>query len=222
MRAGRDRLQALSRQLLDVRENERRHIARELHDEIGQLLTGLKLVLQMKMNIAADQADGLEEALNLVNQLLKRVRGLTLSLRATMLDDLGLLPALRWHFEQYTTQTGVRVAFKHVGLDEKRFAPEIETAAYRIVQESLTNVARYADVKEVTVRIWTDQDLLTLQIQDQGSGFDVDAALDKPMSSGLSGMYERVRLLNGQMTIESTPGKGAMVTAELPLVENKD
>ena len=87
------------------------------------------------------------------------------------------------------------------------------------VQESLTNVARYAGVQEVTVRIWTDQDLLTIQVQDQGTGFDVEAALDKPTSSGLSGMYERVRLLDGQMTIESTPGNGALVTAELFLVK---
>jgi PAS domain S-box-containing protein len=219
MRAGRDRLQVLSSRLVEVRENERRHIARELHDEIGQLLTGLKLVLQMSGGAKATPDGGeLDEALDLVDELLGRVRGLTLSLRATMLDDLGLLPALRWHFEHYTTQTDVRVAFKHVGLEDKRFTPEIETAAYRIIQESLTNVARHAGVDEVTVRLWADWDTLGLQVQDTGKGFEVDAALNKPVSSGLSGMHERVSLLDGHLTIDSTPGSGTTITAEFPLV----
>jgi PAS domain S-box-containing protein len=220
MRAGRDRLQALSSRLVEVRENERRHIARELHDEIGQLLTGLKLVLQMSIGARATPDDGeLNEALGLVDELLGRVRGLTLSLRATMLDDLGLLPALRWHFEHYTTQTDVHVAFKHIGLENERFSPEIETAAYRIVQESLTNVARHAGVDEVTVRLWADRDTLGLQVQDAGTGFDVEAALNKPISSGLSGMHERVSLLDGHLTIDSTPGGGATITAEFPLAD---
>jgi signal transduction histidine kinase len=220
MRAGRDRLQTLSSRLVEVRESERRHIARELHDEIGQLLTGLKLVLQMRAGAKAAPDDGeLDEALALVDELLSRVRGLTLSLRATMLDDLGLLPALRWHFEHYTAQTNVRVAFKHVGLEDKRFTPEIETAVYRVTQESLTNVARYADVDEVTVRLWADLDTLGLQVQDTGTGFDVDAALDKPISSGLSGMRERVSLLDGHLTIDSTPGSGTTITVEFPLVD---
>jgi PAS domain S-box-containing protein len=220
MRAGRDRLQALSSRLVEVRENERRHIARELHDEIGQLLTGLKLVLQMSGGAkVTPDGDELGEALDLVDELLGRVRGLTLSLRATMLDDLGLLPALRWHFEHYTNQTDVRVAFKHVGLEDKRFTPEIEMAAYRIVQESLTNVARHAGVDEVTVRLWADRDTLGLQVQDTGAGFEVDAALDKPTSSGLSGMHERVSLLDGCLTIDSTPGSGTTITAEFPLAD---
>ena len=188
MRAGRDRLRALSRRLAEVRETERRHLARELHDEIGQLLTGLKLVLQMSPASGVDKGGASDEALALVDELLARVRGLTLSLRATMLDDLGLLPALRWHFEHYTTQTGVRVMFKHVGLDERRLDAEIETAAYRIIQESLTNVARHAGVDEVTVRIWADQNTLGVQIEDRGSGFDVDSMLAQSVSSGLAGI----------------------------------
>jgi PAS domain S-box-containing protein len=220
MRAGRDRLRSLSRRLADVRENERRHIARELHDEIGQLLTGLKLVLQMGAGAGVgDDGDAAEEALSLVDELLRRVRGLTLSLRATMLDDLGLLPALRWHFENYTTQSGVRVAFKHVGLEDRRFDPEIEAAAYRIVQESLTNVARHAGVDEVTVRLWADRSILGVQIQDRGPGFDVDSILALSVSSGLAGMYERVELLEGALAIESALGSGTTITAEFPLEE---
>jgi signal transduction histidine kinase len=203
-----------------VWENVRRHIARELHDVIGQLLTGLKLVLQMGPGAGgAEDGGAAEEALSLVDELLRRVRGLTLRLRATMLDDLGLLPALRWHFENYTTQTGVRVAFKHIGLDDRRFAPELETAAYRIVQESLTNVARHAGVDEVTVRLWADLGTLGVQIEDRGPGFDVGSILAQSVSSGLAGMHERVDLLEGALTIESIPGSGTVITAEFPLEE---
>jgi signal transduction histidine kinase len=218
MRAARDRLQALSRQLVEVQEVERRQIARELHDEIGQILTGLKLVLEMSGRSPVDEVRvNLDEALTLVNELVGRVRGLSLSLRPTTLDDLGLLPALRWHFERYTTQTNVRVAFKHTGLEGRRFAPEVETAAYRIVQEALTNVARHAEVGEVTVRLWADRDTLGVQVEDQGAGFDVESALVRGTSSGLSGMHERVTLLGGQLTIESVPGVGTRLTAEFPL-----
>ncbi|MEA3340371.1 MAG: PAS domain S-box protein [Chloroflexota bacterium] len=217
MRAARDRLQALSHQLVKVQEAERRHIARELHDEIGQILTGLKIVVEMSMTLPVDEMKAsLTEALTLVNELVTRVRGLSLDLRPTTLDDLGLAPALRWHFERYTSQTNVRVTFKHTGVEGRRFAPEIETAAYRIAQEALTNVARHSGVNEVTARLWADRETLGVQIQDQGVGFE---AGDESIlaSSGLSGMCERAALLGGQLTIESAPGRGARLTAEFPL-----
>jgi len=223
IRAGRDRLQTLSRRLVEVQEAERRYIARELHDEIGQLLTGLKLVLEMSARLPADAVgDSLDEAQALVNELVAQVRELSLDLRPTMLDDLGLLPALLWHFERYTTQTNIRVVFKHAGLEGQRFAPEVETAAYRIVQEALTNVARHAGVGEVTVRLWADQDALGVQVEDQGSGFDPEAALAAGTSSGLSGMHERAVLLGGQLTIESVPEGGTRLTAEFVLSEPAD
>jgi signal transduction histidine kinase len=108
------------------------------------------------------------------------------------------------------------VEFKHQGM-ESRFAPEVETAAYRIVQEALTNAARHAGVPRVAVRVWTDAGKLNLQIQDQGAGFDPEAVLRSPQSSGLIGMRERVRLLGGSMAIESNPGAGTAITAELPV-----
>jgi len=220
MRAGRDRLRTLSHRLVEVQETERRHIARELHDEVGQLLTGLKLVLEMSTRLPSDAVKAsLGEAQALVSELMTRVRDLSLDLRPTMLDDLGLLPALLWHFERYTSQTSVRVAFSHTGLEGQRLAPEVETAAYRIVQEALTNVARHAGVSEVTVRLWADRDVLGVQVKDRGSGFDPEAALDGGTSSGLSGMHERVVFLGGQLTIESAPGAGARLMAEFPLDE---
>jgi len=217
MRAARDRLQALSRQLVEVQEAERRHVARELHDEIGQILTVLKLVVEMSTTLPADEVGAsLDKALTLINELAARVRSLSLDMRPTTLDNLGLVPALRWHFERYTTQTNVRVTFKHTGVEGCRFAPEIETAVYRIVQEALTNVARHSGASEVTARLWADQDTLGVQIEDHGVGFDTDTE-SMLASSGLSGMCERAALLGSQLTIETAPEAGTRLTAEFPL-----
>jgi PAS domain S-box-containing protein len=215
---GRERLQILSQRLVEVQENERRYIARELHDEIGQYLTGLKLVLDMATRSPGeDGKDNLKEALALADELMAQVRNLSLDLRPTMLDDLGLLPALLWHCGRYTDQTGVHVDLRHTNLEEQRFRPEVETAAYRIVQEALTNVARHAGVDKVTVRLWVEQDSLSAQIIDQGAGFDPDDPVISDTSSGLVGMRERAVLLGGELTIESAPGAGACLTAKLPL-----
>jgi signal transduction histidine kinase len=217
IRIGRERLQALSRRLLDVQETERRHIARELHDEVGQVLTGVKLLLEMSRSSPVESVGArLEQALALVDELAARVQELSLDLRPAMLDDLGLLPTLAWHFGRYTRQTKVQVDFKYIGL-ERRVAPEIETATYRIVQEALTNVARHADVGEVSVRLWLDQDALRVQIEDEGVGFDFEDALAAGITGGLSGMQERATLLGGELRVESTPGAGTFLLAEFPL-----
>ncbi len=212
--AGREQLQVLSRRLVEIQEAERREIARELHDEIGQVLTGLKLTLEMTARTAAEAVQSrLDDAQRLVNDLIRQVREMSLDLRPAMLDDLGLLPTLVWHFERYTTRTGVRVTFEHAGL-ERRFQPEVETAAYRIVQEALTNVARHAGVPEVAVRVWAGEEVLNLQVEDRGKGFDTLAA--RP-SGGLTGMRERATLLGGNLAVESAAGAGTRVTAEFPL-----
>jgi signal transduction histidine kinase len=218
VRAGRERLQNLSRRLVEVQEAERRHIARELHDEIGQALTGLKLVLSMQTPLPTDVArQSHADAQAMIGDLLARVRELSLDLRPAMLDDLGLVPTLAWHFERYTARTNVQVVFKHAGLEGRRFPPDAETAAYRIVQEALTNVARHAVGQEATVRLWASQDCLSVQIEDRGKGFEPEAVFAAYTSGGLSGMRERAELLGGRMTVESTPGVGTLVTAELPL-----
>jgi PAS domain S-box-containing protein len=210
-------LEALSIRLMEVQETERRHLARELHDEIGQLLTGLRLLLKPDAAGPADKIEmRFEQALTIIDDLLDRVRQLSFDLRPADLDYLGLLPALLALFERYTAQTGVGVNFKHQ-IVEGRFAPEVETAAYRVVQEALTNVARHAGVAGISVRLWTDADKLNLQIEDQGVGFNPEVVLKAPRSSGLIGMQERIRLLGGHMAIESSPGCGTTITAEMPL-----
>lgn len=214
---GRERLQMLSRRLVEVQEIERRSIARELHDEVGQILTGLSLLLEMIVRLPEEHiASRLDQARDMVNDLMQRVREMSLQLRPPMLDDLGLLAALLWHFERYRAQTGIQVIFKHAGI-ERRFTPDIEIAVYRMIQEALTNVARYAAVDNVVVRLWAQHATLGVQIEDQGRGFDPEAALAKHTSSGLSGMRERLLLLGGELSIESAPDQGCHLSVELPL-----
>lgn len=218
VQTARQRVENLSRRLVEIQEAERRHIARELHDEIGQSLTGLKLLLDMSARSSPEQAQRNQSDVQvLVNDLLSQVRTLSLELRPAMLDDLGLLPALVWYFERYRARTNVQVIFKHTGVEGCRYPTEVETAAYRIVQEALTNVARYAGVEEVTVRLWADDRTLGVQVEDKGTGFDPEVALASHMSSGLAGMRERSGLLGGRMMIESTPGTGTCVAAEFPI-----
>jgi signal transduction histidine kinase len=220
IRTGREQLRALSRRLLEAQELERRRVARELHDEVGQLLTGLKLVLQMTAAGApVGQKLGLDEAEALVSELMARVRQLSLDLRPAMLDDLGLLPALLWHIPRYSQQTKVAVDFKHAGIEGRRFAAEMETAAYRIVQEALTNVARYSGAPQASVRVWSDAEALTVEVEDHGAGFDPEALLVNGKTSGLAGMRERVDLLGGRLTLDTSPGRGTHLIAVLPLAE---
>lgn len=218
VQTARERLENLSRRLVEVQEAERRHIARELHDEIGQGLTALKLILGMDAALPAGSAErSHDEVQTLISDLLGRVRELSLDLRPAMLDDLGLLPTLMWQFERYTARTGVQVLFKHAGVEGHRFAPEVETATYRIVQEALTNIARHAGVREVAIRLWANEDCLGAQVEDRGKGFQPEAALAAHATGGLSGMRERAELLGGRFIVESIPGGGTLVAAEFPL-----
>jgi signal transduction histidine kinase len=207
-------LQKLSRQLVQVHEEERRNLARELHDEIGQYLTALKLRLGSKARVTGQ----LDQSLLLVHELIQKVRKISLDLRPSVLDDLGLLPALEWYFERYTQQTGIVVDFDPQNLERQRFSNEIEITIFRIVQESLTNVARHANVEQVFVRLETRPDEIALEIEDEGAGFAMDAQ-KVGSSSGLTGMVERARLLQGSMEIQSRLGKGTIIKVRIPLQE---
>ena len=213
----RQRLQAHSRMVVEAQEVERRRIARELHDEVGQTLTGLKLALEGHERLSAEQvANRLARARDLAADLLERVHNLSLDLRPAMLDDLGLQPALRWLIERYRAQTGVEVAQRFSGLEE-RLRPEVETAAYRIVQEALTNVARHANAPRATVDCALTGAGLRVEVADEGSGFEIDA-IPIGKTSGLAGMEERARSTGGRLRLRSQPGRGTAVVAELPLV----
>jgi PAS domain S-box-containing protein len=212
----RQRLEAHSHIMVEAQEGERRRIARELHDEIGQALTGLKLTLEDHDRLSAEAvADRLARAGELTAELLQRVQDLSLDLRPAMLDDLGLRPALLWLVERYSVQTGVDVAMRCSGLD-RRLRPEVETAAYRIVQEALTNVARHAGVKHVAIDCAVAEDELRVEVTDEGAGFEVDA-IPVGKSSGLAGMEERARSTGGSLWLRSGPNRGTTIVALLPI-----
>lgn len=216
------RLKTLSRRLMEVQEIERRRIARELHDEIGQTLTGLKLTLEMGARLPREKSQEVfGQALEMVNGLMATTRKISLDLRPGVLDDLGLLPALIWQIEHYTAQTRVRVEFKHHGLEGRRLPPEVETAAYRIVQEALTNVARHAQVDEAAVQVLADDQTILINVEDRGVGFDPEVVFATNETSGLAGMRERAVLLGGKLTVESRPGGGARLTAILKTGRNE-
>jgi PAS domain S-box-containing protein len=204
-----ERVKTLSRQLLEVQEQERRHLARELHDEFGQQLTALVLTLSR-----AD-AQACSEALTKVKFLSAQVRDLALRLRPPMLDDLGLLPALFWLLDQLRVQTGLDAILTHLGL-QGRLPQAVETAAFRIVQEALTNVVRHAGLVPVAVRVRQEEDRLSLEIEDQGPGFD-PSTVTPDRGFGLAGMRERAELLGGTWSLVTTLGVGTCVCAELPI-----
>ncbi|MCX6000761.1 MAG: PAS domain S-box protein [Chloroflexi bacterium] len=215
-------LRELSRRLVEVQETERRHIARELHDEIGQALTGLKLLIDTLHRLPPERIEGsLREAQALIDEMMTRAHDLSLDLRPSMLDDLGLLSALLWHIRRYTDVTGVRVAFKHRGL-RQRFAPELETAVYRIVQEALTNIARHAGVKAATLQVSADPHRLSVRIEDKGRGFNWEGMTTTLGSTGLTGMRERAIALGGDLAIDSSPGRGTRLTAAFPVTEPRE
>jgi PAS domain S-box-containing protein len=201
----------LSRRLLTIQEEERRHLARELHDEVGQVLIGLQFQL-----VAAARANGnvaLAEASVTVRALTEQVRQLSMDLRPAVLDSFGLLPALEWLLDRYQARTGINVHLRHNGLGQ-RFAPEVEITAFRVAQEALTNVARHAETDFATVQILADTDVLVLVIRDAGRGFAPEQALS---TSGLGGMRERLALLGGSLEVEAMPGGGTTIVAEIPL-----
>jgi signal transduction histidine kinase len=206
--------------VLEVQERERRTIALELHEEIGQALTGVKLLLDVterSPHLPATDRERVHEARTVVDEALEQVRDLSLDLRPGVLDNLGLLAALRWLFERYTRQTGVQVRFSMDGL-EQRLPASIEIGVYRLIQEALINVSRHAQTASVTVQVRATLEDLTLYVVDDGAGFEAEQALMSGRSTGLAGMAERARLLGGTFSLFSMPGEGTTIAAIFPLV----
>lgn len=201
------RLEALSHRLVRLQEDERRQIARDLHDGAGQLLMALQLSLDQ---VRPDR----DRSAAILRELSDQLRGISMNLRPPMLDDLGLLPALRWHLERFGSQTGITVRLDHQGL-HRRFQPEYEIAAFRIVQEALTNVARHARTNAASVEVVHRHGVLHAYITDRGSGFDPEAVLPG-VAAGLIGMRERASLLGGTLSVQSSAGGGTKIAAELP------
>ncbi|HXF67690.1 MAG TPA: ATP-binding protein [Burkholderiales bacterium] len=226
LREAHGRLRALSSRMMRIQENERRTIARELHDEIGQALTAVKISLQSLLLEAgsAGSARRIEEGLRIVDRALEQVRSLSLDLRPSQLDDLGLTAALRWYLDRQSRLAGFEVRF---GADPLpgRLHPEIETTCFRIAQEALTNVLRHAGARRVSVELRRRDAELELAVEDDGRGFDVAAArwrAARGASLGLASMEERAALAGGRLELASAPGEGTKVRVRLPLAPDLD
>jgi signal transduction histidine kinase len=210
IRAARERLASLSRRLLSVQEEERRRLSIELHDELGQILTAVKI------NLGSTPVQ-LGEALETVDQAMQTVRDLALDLRPAMLDDLGLPAALRWYADRFAQQAGVQT---HLAIEEvPHLDSGIATACFRVAQEALTNVLRHAGAANVWIELTRAPAELTLSVRDDGAGFDVTSArvrAARGASLGLIGMEERASLAGGSLEIRSAPGKGTEVRARFP------
>ena len=216
VRQGRERQRLLSKSVVGIQESERRRIARELHDHLGQELTGIQFVLEsIKGRLDESVRSDIEELQGNVTGIISRIREISLNLRPSMLDDLGLVPTLKWHIDRFSHQTGIRVNFNSSNVSG-RFSEEIEITAYRIIQEALTNIARHSNAKEVIVGLSIDERALWLEVLDKGRGFDTSVTFSNS-TSGLSGMTERATLAGGQLSINSYINQGTQIIATLPI-----
>ncbi|MGE0356367.1 MAG: PAS domain-containing protein [Burkholderiales bacterium] len=211
-------LESQSRQLERVREAERRRLAMELHDEMGQELTALKLSLEGLRLTGSGDASALKRPIAIIGRLQERIRGISSHLRPPMLEEMGLAVALAWLFQKLRADLDLEISFRHAGL-EARLPEEVETAVYRIVQEALTNVAKHAGVRAARVLLRAAARSVVLKVEDDGCGFEPDLLGNSREGTGLVGMKVRVRRLGGRLAIESAPGQGATLTADLPLGE---
>jgi signal transduction histidine kinase len=208
--------------IIETEENERRRISRELHDEIGQALTAIKFNLdRIDKDLPEPSSmarERLREAQALSNQTLKAMRRLSMDLRPTMLDDLGLIPTLRWYIQNFSNRLNMDSHFQATGFEGK-LPPQIETAFYRIIQEALNNVGKHAEADRIEVMMEQKDSIIYASISDNGKGFDLDRVLDPrepERGFGVMGMQERVSILKGQINIRSKPGSGTQIQIEIP------
>ncbi len=211
-------LRLLSQKLVQAQEEERRSISRELHDEIGQMLTALRLEVrnleEFHMAPGPDFQNQLAEIKDLAERTMRAVRDLAMGLRPAMLDDLGLEPALQWQAREYSRHNGIPATVDIDG-DLNNLSEELRTCVYRVVQESLTNCARHARAKNVRITVHGGKSDIAVTIQDDGVGFDPCNAISRGI--GLIGMEERVRELGGDVAVISQPNKGTIVELALPV-----
>ncbi len=224
-RAERQRRELL-RKLVVSQEDERRRLARELHDETSQALTavavGLETILVNPTASAGEIKENLGASKELVASTLSEIQRIILDLRPAILDDLGLVQAIDWYAESRLKSQGIWVMVETIG-EEKRLPSEVETTLFRVAQEAITNIVRHAGAENVTIELGFAPAGVTLQVEDDGCGFDVTAAVarEKNVSFGLLGMRERAALFGGTVEIESQPDHGTRLTVELPLERNK-
>lgn len=225
LRKGRERYQRLAQHILVAQEEERRRVARELHDETSQTLSGLALSLQalVEMCESSDRLDDkfkeqLKKAQSLAVQISTEVGKLIHELRPTLLDTLGLVPAIRRYAEDILRPIGISVSVESKGASQ-HLPPEVEVGLYRIAQGTIGNIAKHSSARNAAITLEYKTDHLMLTIRDDGAGFDVSKLTDvdeRGRGSGVFGMKERVKLMGGSCFIESEPGQGTLVTVRIP------
>jgi len=221
-----ERLQVVSQQLVRAQEDERAHLARELHDQIGQALTVVKVNLQTldRLPEAAMLRSRLEENIHSVENAMSQVRELSRELRPAVLDDLGLDAALRSYMDRQAEVAGFTPEVI-ISTSDFRAAPDVETACFRVVQEAVTNAMRHAQAKHVRVELQQAGSDLDLVVQDDGVGFDpiaVQPLIDRGKRLGLLGIQERVMLVGGQVQIQSAPGQGTQIHVHVPIEPSRN
>jgi PAS domain S-box-containing protein len=218
-------LRNLSRRRVQVEEEERRHLARELHDHVGQLITAGSLNLQLLRSTRGRRATTgkLDETIAIFDQVLQQVRQISFDIRPPVLDDIGLAPAMRWMFDDATNRAGLASEF-FADPNLKRGDVESETSCYRVAQEAVLNVVRHAHARKVWMELRNEGDALQLIVRDDGIGFDVAAAGKRVGRDrlGLVGMHERATALGGKFECESTPDRGTEVRAFFPVSSELD
>lgn len=213
-----DKLRLLSASIMDSQEKERTAIARELHDELGQVLTALRMDAAWLLKRLKDSdtvaSERSQAMCRLVDKTIDDVRNIALRLRPGVLDDLGLIAALEWFAADFEKRTEIVCVFRHANV--RKVDNIVATAAYRIVQEALTNVARHASATRVDVTLRRKGTLFVLTVEDNGVGFEV-GKIDESEALGIAGMRERANLAGGSLEIRSRPGKGARMQCKLPV-----
>ena len=212
-------LQQLSTRLIGAQEEERRNVARELHDEVGQALTAVQVelsVAQRRLKAAGHEPHLLKDAESITHGALQTVRDVSQLLHPALLDDLGLPAAIEWQAKTFESRHGIRVDVQQDGM-AKRVPRAVELAAYRIVQEALTNVAKHARAAKCRISLRRQDGDLEIAVEDDGRGFDPTDMDETQRGLGLAGMRERVALLDGRVALESTRGEGTRVRVRLPV-----
>jgi signal transduction histidine kinase len=219
LRASRGQLRALSAHLQSIREEERRLIAREIHDELGQELTGLKMDLSWLTKrlpaVPEELVKKAESMSELIDATVQSVRRISTELRPGVLDDLGLTAAIEWQSQDFQGRTGVQCEFKST-LSEVDLDRDRSTAAFRILQETLTNVARHANATKVNIYLGEIDGNIVLIVEDNGKG-TLESDISNPKSLGFLGMRERALVFGGRIEIKGEPGKGTTVTLRIPI-----
>jgi signal transduction histidine kinase len=216
------------RKYIAAQEDERKRIARELHDDTAQSLTALAMAIETAVQTPTDSAAEiralLEPARSLTDRISTEVSRIIRDLRPSLLDDLGLLEALGWYADNRLKPLGIQVTFETVG-EGRRLSPELETGLFRVAQEAMSNIARHAEAENASITLEYGDDYVALAVEDDGCGFDVEATLAKGKDGrddspfGLLGMRERVELMGGTLLVQSRPNQGTSITVRVPLAQ---